>query len=204
MSVRCTGSWSGSRATSRSAVCTASSSAPGVPLLGQEPRERLQGQLAQPQPLGEQPLLEGRLLQREPLEEVAPVEGDRLLEGLPGAPGHPLLERPHVHGHDGGLERHGLAHQPERLGIPQDLPEREQGLAQAGPGLRLSHVPPEERGELVARVGLTEREGQVGQQRLGLLDRDDERLVGVEPGAKATEKGQAQSCHRVNRRKRHH
>jgi hypothetical protein len=35
---------------------------------------------------------------------------------------------------------------------------------------------------------------------LGLLDRDDERLVGIEPGAKATEEGQAKSCHRGNRR----
>jgi hypothetical protein len=49
-------------------------------------------------------------------------------------------------------------------------------------------------------MSLTEWEGQVGKQRLGLLDRDDERLVGIEPGAKATEKDQAQSCHRGNRR----
>ena len=171
-----------------------------VPLLGEEPRERLQGELAQPQPLGEQPLLEGRLLQREPLEEVALVEGNRLLEGFPGAPGYTLLEGPHIRGHEGGLERDSLAHQPEGLGISQDPPERVQGLAEAGPGLRLLHIPPQERSELVARVSLTEWEGQVGQQRLGLLDRDDERLVGIEPGAKATEKGQAQSCHRVNQR----
>jgi hypothetical protein len=49
-------------------------------------------------------------------------------------------------------------------------------------------------------MSLTEWEGQVGKQRLGLLDRDDERLVGIELGAKATEQGQAQSCHRVNLR----
>jgi hypothetical protein len=128
------------------------------------------------------------------------VEGSRLLEGFPGAPGCTLLEGLHIRGHEGGLERDSLAHQPERLGISQDPPERVQGLAKAGPGLRLLHIPPQEGSELVARVSLTEWEGQVRQQRLGLLDGDDERLVGIEPGAKATEKGEAQSCHRVNRR----
>jgi hypothetical protein len=139
-------------------------------------------------------------LQREPLEEVALIEGYRLLEGFPGAPGYTLFEGPHIRGHEGRLERDGLAHQPEWLGISQDPPERVQGLAETGPGLRFLHIPPQERSELVARMSLTEWEGQVGKQRLGLLDRDDERLVGIEPGAKATEKGQAQSCHRVNLR----
>ena len=171
-----------------------------VPLLGEEPGKRILGQLAQPRPLREKPLLEGRLLQREPLEQVAPVEADRLLEGFPGAAGHTLLEGLHVRGHERGLERNRLPHQPQRLGVSQDLPERVKGLAEAGPGLRLLHIPPEERGELVARVRFTEREGQVGQERLRLLDRDDERLARIEPGAKATEQGQAESCHRGNRR----
>ena len=41
---------------------------------------------------------------------------------------------------------------------PTAFTDHKQGLAQAGPRLRRPHVSPEEGGELVARVGLAERE----------------------------------------------
>ena len=54
----------------------------GGALGGEQPGERLQGQLAQALPLGHQPLLERWLLQGEPIEQVAAIELDRLPKRL--------------------------------------------------------------------------------------------------------------------------
>ena len=80
MSVRCTDSCSGSSASSRSAVCSARAVAPLCALVGEQSRERFQGQLTQPLPLRHQPVFENRLGHAEPRQQVAAIELDRLLE----------------------------------------------------------------------------------------------------------------------------
>jgi hypothetical protein len=49
-------------------------------LVREQPRQGVEGHLAQPLALPEEPVLERRLLDREPLEEVSLVEGDGVRE----------------------------------------------------------------------------------------------------------------------------
>src|SRR5262249_24333328 len=86
-----------------------------VLVLGEKPRERRQGQFAEPQALGDEPFLERWLLQCEPFEEITLVDGSRLVERFPCAAGHTLLEDLHIHGHQGGVERDCFPYQPERF-----------------------------------------------------------------------------------------
>ena len=63
-----------------------------------------------------------------------------------------------------------------------------EGVAEVAPGLGIRHVAPQQGRELLARMGLAEREGQVGQEGLGLPGGEDERSAGVELGLKSTQK----------------
>jgi len=72
---------------------------------------------------------------------------------------HQPLERRHVDVDGSGIESQVRAIQPQTVGDRdgQRLAEGEEGLTQIGAGLSLAHVPPEEGGELVSRVGETRR-----------------------------------------------
>jgi hypothetical protein len=61
-------------------------------------------------------------------------------------------------------------------------------VAQVAPGLRFLHVAPQQGRELLARMGLAERERQVGQEGLGLLRGENERSASFELGLKSPEK----------------
>jgi hypothetical protein len=58
-------------------------------------------------------------------------------------------------------------------------------VAQVASGLGILHVSPQQRRELLARVGLPEGECEVGEQGLGLPGGEDERSAGVELGLKS-------------------
>ena len=139
-------------------------------LVGEQPREAAQGQLAQPPALGEEPVLERGLLHREALEKVARIEGKTLGQRRRGRLRHPLHERPDVHAHGGGVQSDGVRVDLERLGISaaQALPDRIERLAEAHAGGRLDGAPPEEARQLVAGVGHAGRHGEVGEEGLRL------------------------------------
>ena len=156
-----------------------------------------QGQLAQALALAQQPFLERGLVQGEPGEEVALVEGRGLLQRRRRARLRALLEEHRVDGDRGRIEGHGLRVDPQGVHAGQGPADGGQRLAQARPGLGLAHVAPEQRGELVARVDLAWRQGEIGQEGLRLPRRQDQRWARVQPGAEATEEGQVQSGHCV-------
>ena len=69
----------------------------GPALLGEQPRQPLQRQLAQALALAQQPLLERRLVDHEAAEQIATIERAGLFQ-RPGRPlGHALLEQGSVH-----------------------------------------------------------------------------------------------------------
>ena len=166
----------------------------GLLLLGEQSAEALDRQRVQPLALAAQPVLEGGLAEAHPGEEIAPVQGDDLRERGGPAVGEHRLEPRHVHVHRGGVERHvrpvepGAA--PGRGG--QRLADARQRVAQVAPRLRRGHVAPQQRGQLVARVGPPERQRQVGQERLGLADGERERRSLRKLGPESSEQGEPQ------------
>jgi hypothetical protein len=54
--------------------------------------------------------------------------------------------------------------------------------------LRVLHVSPQKSGKLFARMRLAEWQGEIGQERLGLLGREDERSTGLEACFKSAQK----------------
>ena len=63
-------------------------------------------------------------------------------------------------------------------------------MAQVAPGLRIRHVSPQQPRELLARVGLTERQCEIGQEGLGLARREDERGAPVDLGLESPQQRQ--------------
>ena len=167
----------------------------GGALLGQEPGEGSQGQLVQALALAQQPFLERGLVQGEPREEVALVEGRGLLQRLDRPRLRALLEDQRIDGDHGRVEGDGLRVDAQGVHAGQGSSDGRQRLAKAGAGLGLAHVAPEQRGELVARVGLSEGQGEIGEEGLGLPRRHDQRWARVQTGAEAAKECQFQSCH---------
>ena len=98
---------------------------------------------------------------------------------------------------DGGrLERQRVALVSERaVGVAQGLSNGEEGLSQTGPGRLLSNAAPQKGGERVARVRATERQREIGEQRLGLAGGQREGRPLVEPGLEAPEERETEPCH---------
>jgi hypothetical protein len=138
--------------------------------MGQQAGQRLEGLLTKPLALGDQPFLEGRLGDREPFQEIAAIQRDGLTQLGDAAHFHEPLESRDVDVQRFGLQPHGLVVDAEpRPGPPQALAQREQGLAQAPAGRRVTRVGPQQRSQLVARMRLPRRGGEIGEQGLRLL-----------------------------------
>ena len=167
-------------------------------LVGQELRERLQRQVPEPLSLRQEPLLEQGLIDRQPGEEVAGVGRGRRLERVRRALGDEPLEEHRVDLHPAGVEPHGVAfHQQERrLDARERLPQVEEDLTHRMARLAGAELAPQERGELVARLGLTGVEGEIGQQGLGLASRKSQgRRPAVEPCLETAEQPEPEVRH---------
>src|SRR5207249_12225636 len=81
--------------------------------------------------------------------------------------------------------------------LPICLPDFRERVAQVAPGLGILHVSPQKGRELLARVGLAERDSQVGQEGLGLPGGEDERGAGSELCLKSPQKREFQACRRL-------
>ena len=164
----------------------------GLLVMGQQVPEPLEGQLVQALPLGRQPLLEGPFGQRQPGQQLTAIEpGDLLERGRP-AVGDQRLELRHVHVHDGRVQGHARPVEDHAAlgGSGQGLPDSREGMAQIAPCLRIRHVSPQQPRELLARMGLAERQREVGQEGLGLARRENERSTPVDPGLESSEQHQ--------------
>ena len=169
----------------------------GLLLMDEEAAQALDGQLVQTLPLGREPLLERALGQRQPGQQVAAVEAGDLLERLGAAIGDQSLEPRHVHIDDpqGPGPRLRPVEDQAGLGAPgQGLPDSRERVAQVAPSLGILHVSPQKGRELLARVGLAERDSQVGQEGLGLPGGEDERSAGFELCLKSPQKREFQAC----------
>src|SRR5262249_4951857 len=127
----------------------------GCLLACEELCQRLECELAQPRALDHEPLLKGGLLHYESLEQVSMIGGRRLRQGLRRASHHQSLESRHI-----DLDSSRIESQARSVGLqaPLDrggkrLAKCEEGLAQVGSGLSLTHLPPEEGSQLVAWMG---------------------------------------------------
>ncbi len=165
-------------------------------LLGEELGKGAQGKLVQALALAQQPLLERRLVQGESGEEVALVESGGLLQRLEGASLHVLLEGQSIDGDRRRIEGDGLRVGAQNVYAGQGPANGGQRLAQARAGLGLAHVAPEQRGDLVAGVRLTERQSEVGEQGLRFPRRQHQRRARHQSGAEALQECQVQSRHR--------
>jgi hypothetical protein len=162
----------------------------GLLLMGEQVAQALDGQLVQALPLGREPVVERALGQCQPGQQVTPIEPGDLLEGGGAAVGDQPLEPRHVHVHDRGVQGHARAVEDYAgpSGAGQGRPDSREGVAEVAPGLGIRHVAPQQGRELLARMGLAERESQVGQEGLGLPGGEDERSAGVELGLKSPQK----------------
>ncbi len=177
------------------------------PLLArEEPAQAVQPPLPQPLALPGEPLLEGDLFHAEAVEQVAAVQRGRAGERVRGPLAQQALEGRDVDVHGGGVERDRLAFGDQGSG--PDRGERfaksEERLPQAGPGVLLSRLPPEQRRELVARVRLAGAESEVCQQSPGLLPRQRQRLSRREPSLEAPEESEGQTGHTADARLPHY
>jgi hypothetical protein len=173
-------------------------------LMHEQPAERLDGQLAKPLPLREEPLVERPLGDREPGQQAAAIEAGRLLQRDGPAVGDQRLEARHVDVDGRWIERHrgALQHHSRKRGRGQRLAERREGVAQVAAGLSVRHVAPQECGQPLPRVGPAGRKRQVGQQRLGLPAGQEERRARVQAGLEAAEQAQPEprdARHRTTR-----
>ena len=172
----------------------------GLGLVGEQPGQRLEGQLAQPLPLGREPLLEGGRGDGQALEEVPSIELGGLLEGLRGALAHEPLEREDVDVERRAVQRHPvLPNAKAEGGRGERGAKDEEHLAEIGARLVVVDLGPEQGGQLVAWVGLAGVAGEEGEQGLGLLARDRYGLTGVRLELEAAEKAQLQGTHLARR-----
>jgi hypothetical protein len=169
----------------------------GSPLGGQQRAVRLDRQLAQPLPLGHQPLFELGLLRGEPGEQVAAIDLDRLLQRLVGSRVHKLLEMHRVDVDAIRVQGDGRAlhAQASWLDRCDGTPEREEGLAKAVAGPPLREISPEQRGQLVARVLPPWGKREVGEKGLGLPGGKRHGWGGPQPGLKPTEDRESEPGH---------
>ena len=161
-------------------------------VMGEQPGERLERQLAQPLALGEEPLLERWRGPAESLEQVAPIERHGALERLRRALGHRPLERGHIDVGRGRIQDDGVIPGDQARGrhLGQGSPEGTEGLPETRPRRRLRGVGPEQGGELAAGMGL---EGEIGQEGLGLPGGEDDRSAGFELCLKSPQKREFQA-----------
>jgi hypothetical protein len=174
------------------------------PVVSEQPRQGLHGQLAQPLALPEQPFLERRLVERESAQEVTAVERHGPLQRRQRPLAHRLLEHRGVHGHRGGRQRQGvgLLSQDVALDVAERLANREQRLPQAGPGRVLTDAAPQQGGERVAGMCPPGRQRQIGQHRLRLAGGQGEGRTAFEPGLKSAEEREAELRHGAGRPRR--
>ena len=168
-----------------------------VHVVAQQLGERLQRQLAQPLALHGAPLLEGGLADVEAIEQIAAIELGRPGQGLGRLADRRRLELDHVDADPRGIERQGVGPVHEDVGghVPQRAAQPGQGLTERLPSLRLRRVAPEERGELVARVGTARRQREIGEQSLRLLHRQWARTIAIGVKREATEEVDSQWLH---------
>jgi hypothetical protein len=160
-------------------------------------RQRLDGQLAQPLALGHQPFLEGGRRDVESLEELAAVERPRFGERVGGPRRDQALECGDVDLHRRRHHRHRVGADVEDVAVVrrQSLADREQRLTQAVPRLCVRGLSPEERRQLVARVGLPRLEREISQQSLGFAARQDHRRFAAPASLEATEQVEPEGRH---------
>lgn len=138
-------------------------------------------QLVQPLPLRGEPLFEGGLPESQAGQQVSLVDVGDLLEPGGTAVSDQALEPRDIHVDDRGIQGYRRATQEQAGldGFGKYLPDPGQGLAQVAPGLGIRNLPPQQAGNLLPRMGLARRDGQVGQQRLGLAAGQHHRRAGV-------------------------
>ena len=124
---------------------------------------------------------------------IAAIEGGRLHQGRAGSVRSEPLERGDVHLHILSGKPHALALADEPFGAER-RPQREQGLPKAVPGLVIGGVAPEERGQLISRVGLARGQREVGEQGLSYLERQGYRPRS-EGCAEFPEQGEGETRH---------
>ncbi len=145
----------------------------------EHPRQRVHGPLAQPAAAGHQPVVERRLARVQGLEKLAGVQRRRVLQRFARAIGEKALEFERVDVDTPGRQRDRLAGARGELVVTEvECPaQNEQGLAQAGAGLGLAAVAPQQRGELGAPLRAPGLQREVGEKRLRLPRRQRQRLM---------------------------
>ena len=166
-------------------------------LLSEQASEDLQSELSQTLALAHEPLFERRFVERESGQQIALVEGGGPREALGRTRRRGLLERGDVGIHVRRIQTQHLGFLIEGLGVGrlERLANHEQGLAQARPRRFLTNSAPQERRELVARVGSAKRKREVGEHRLRLATGHAQKLTGFVAGLEAAEQGQSQLRH---------
>ena len=148
-----------------------------LPLPREEPREAHRCLLVERLTLGLQPLLEGRgLVDVDACQQVARVDRRGLRERGGGALGHQPVERDDVDG--AGLEAHRDLVDAQRT-PGEHAPQARERLAQAVTRPRRRNVGPEQRGQLVAGLGVLSAAGEIRQQCRGLASRNGDGRTGV-------------------------
>src|SRR5262249_37572024 len=150
--------------------------APGILVMGEEPRERVEGEHAEPLPLTQQPLVEWRFLYADPREQFALVEQDGLVESNRRATSRERLGPDDVDVESGTLDpRVTMVGQKDRVGA-QGAPERRKRLPQTLPRVLFARVGPEQCGDLIAGVPAPRSHRKVRERGL-CLARQVERLA---------------------------
>ena len=145
---------------------------------GGETAEQLAGGLRQVAPLGSEPGVERLLGDGDVSQELTAVQCGR---GLPVIACRPAREAADAKGVDVERRRDEadgivVADEHAPVGVAKRGPERRQGLPQVRAGALVAHLAPQQRGELLARLGAVRVQGQVGEQGSGLLRADLDRL----------------------------
>src|SRR5499427_1962601 len=165
-------------------------------LVGEQFGQGLEGELTQPLPLRDQPLLERRLGDPQAFQQVPAIQVDRLLEGFGIGPAGKPLEREDVDVERGSVQRHGVLVEAQARRDDGKPPAKdEQHLAEIGTRLPVVHLRPEQRGELLPWMRLVRVAGEIGQERLGLFKPDRHGLAGSSLEVEAAEQTQLQSRH---------
>jgi hypothetical protein len=147
---------------------------------------------------GRQPLVECAGLDGETVEQVPAVKRRGPRELVVRVPGGEPLEREHVDVHGVRLEPDDgrIAGDVVRGRAPQRRADREERLAQAVTRLLVGRVTPEQRGESLARVSLAGRQCEKRQQRLSLLEGQDDR-AGAHRRLESVEEDEVEARHRI-------
>jgi hypothetical protein len=167
-----------------------------LPLPHQKSGEARQRLFVERLALGLEPLLERRrVVDLESCEEVARVDRRRLGERGGSALGHEPVERLDVRIDGAGLESHHRLVDAQRT-RGEHLPQARERLAQAVPGPRRRDVGPEERGQLVARLGVSPAADEIGQQCRGFAPGKGDGDPGLGVRGKPPEECQLEPPHR--------